>query len=281
MRHALRSIAPSLVALLSLSSFACATSTNADDIDSGSTTPIVSPSADAGADTGGGIVIIGGGGADTGLPTIEAASDASTGADAAVPPTSDATTVGTTGDGAVVDAAKTDSGVTSKDSGGGTAGDAGSCGFTTGIAACDSCLTSKCCTSEEACAENTTCTTCVSSATASATTCDANSEYVAFAPCYSNDCDAECGGDAGSSGGTDSGTSGSGIPTTCAEADGTYGCCGSDGKNYYCSSATSTSVKSVACPSGEVCSWDSTKEYYACVTGTTPKAGSGHAIACQ
>ena len=83
-------------------------------------------------------------------------------------------------------------------------------------------------------------------------------------------------------GGTITTDAGTGIPTTCTAADDTVGCCGSDGKNYYCA-AGSTTVKSKACSSGEVCSWSSLKSYYECVAGTTSEADpSGtYPLACE
>jgi hypothetical protein len=70
------------------------------------------------------------------------------------------------------------------------------------------------------------------------------------------------GTDAGTGTGTGSGTGtgAAGIPTTCAEANGTIGCCGSDGKDYYCATG-STTVKATACATGSVCTWNGTKSY--------------------
>ncbi len=93
----------------------------------------------------------------------------------------------------------------------------------------------------------------------------------------------------GSGSGSASGSaSGSGaIPTTCAQADRTVGCCGPNGTNYYCDTATSTTVESEACPADAPCGWgyDSDGQgLYGCVTGATMStadpAGT-YPIACQ
>ena len=55
-----------------------------------------------------------------------------------------------------------------------------------------------------------------------------------------------------------------GIPTTCAEANSSIGCCGSDGKEYYCKTGATT-VSASTCTAGNVCGWNATKGYYACV----------------
>jgi hypothetical protein len=54
--------------------------------------------------------------------------------------------------------------------------------------------------------------------------------------------------------GSGTGTGTAGIPTTCAEANGTIGCCGSDGRDYYCATG-STTVKAT----GSVCTWNAMK----------------------
>lgn len=80
--------------------------------------------------------------------------------------------------------------------------------------------------------------------------------------------------------GTGSGTGGGGgIPTTCAQANSAIGCCGSDGKSYYCA-AGSTTVTSKACASGTTCGWNTAKMYYSCVAspGTPPASDP---MACQ
>jgi hypothetical protein len=75
------------------------------------------------------------------------------------------------------------------------------------------------------------------------------------------------------------------VPTTCAAANGSLGCC-ANGENYYCGGDGGT-VSSKSC-SGEtteagtalVCGWNSTKGYYGCVE---PPAGSdpaGVPLAC-
>jgi hypothetical protein len=81
----------------------------------------------------------------------------------------------------------------------------------------------------------------------------------------------------GSGGSTSSGSASGGAPTTCNEANNSTGCCYNN-TNYYCSSS-GTTVSSKACSSGEVCTWDSSKSYYGCATGTA-MSGSGQPLAC-
>jgi hypothetical protein len=86
----------------------------------------------------------------------------------------------------------------------------------------------------------------------------------------------------GSGTGTGSGTGvGGSIPTTCAKANNAIGCCGPNGKLYYCTgSGTGGTPTAKTCSSGEVCGWDTAKGYFYCVTtpGTPPDGGS---IACE
>jgi len=86
----------------------------------------------------------------------------------------------------------------------------------------------------------------------------------------------------GSGSGTGTVDAGSVIPTTCAEANGNIGCCGPNGKEYYCSSS-STTVKALTCTSGKVCSWNASSKYYGCETGTVSKADPSGAnpLACK
>lgn len=71
------------------------------------------------------------------------------------------------------------------------------------------------------------------------------------------------------------------IPTTCAEADDTVGCCGPNGENYYCST-NGTTVTAKQCTGGKVCGWNATSSYYGCVTGPASSDPSGtYPIACQ
>jgi hypothetical protein len=87
---------------------------------------------------------------------------------------------------------------------------------------------------------------------------------------------------AGSSTSTGTGTGvGGSIPTTCAKANDAIGCCGPNGKVYYCTgSGSGSSVTAKTCASGTVCGWDTAKGYYYCVAtpGTAP---SGDPIACE
>lgn len=81
----------------------------------------------------------------------------------------------------------------------------------------------------------------------------------------------DAGGVDSGGGGTDAGSV---VPTTCAQADQSAGCCVGN-ELYYCQSPTS-SMTIKACTGGQVCGWDS--KYYDCVaapggpdpTGTYP-----------
>jgi hypothetical protein len=76
-----------------------------------------------------------------------------------------------------------------------------------------------------------------------------------------------------------SSTSSGGIPTTCAEANQSYGCCGTDGVVYYCSMGV---LKSKTCTGTYVCGWSTMYSDYSCVpppSGTDPSGT--HPIACQ
>jgi hypothetical protein len=79
--------------------------------------------------------------------------------------------------------------------------------------------------------------------------------------------------------GTTSGTSSGGTaPTNCTEADGAAGCClGST--LYYCKSG-STTVTPKACTGGNVCGWNSTKDYYDCVTSADPDPSGTYPRSC-
>jgi hypothetical protein len=74
---------------------------------------------------------------------------------------------------------------------------------------------------------------------------------------------------------------GGSVPTTCAQANNNIGCCGPDGKSYYCTgSGTGGSTLQIkTCAAGKTCGWNTTSGYYSCVTtpGTAPV---GDPIAC-
>ena len=70
----------------------------------------------------------------------------------------------------------------------------------------------------------------------------------------------------------DTGTTGPGTgPTSCSQTNGTFGCCGPNGENYYCGADAGT-VSSKNCAAevtdagtALVCGWNATKGYYGCV----------------
>jgi MYXO-CTERM domain-containing protein len=82
------------------------------------------------------------------------------------------------------------------------------CGFTSTDVACQTCFEGECCDEAKACAADTTCVTCVTSATPPAG-CDTNALAQGFEGCVSDKCAAECGGGTGGTGGM-GGVSGSG-----------------------------------------------------------------------
>ncbi len=85
--------------------------------------------------------------------------------------------------------------------------------------------------------------------------------------------------DSGSHGAADSSTNG--VPTTCAQANESFGCCDPAGTLFYCQTGSTTLVKK-SCSGGKVCGWDSTSSYYNCVAAPGGDDPSGtHAIACQ
>ena len=297
MRTATRAWFPYVLVALSSAAVGCATAANNGSGDSGgggTTVPFSSEAGKVDAEAGGGGVVIVGSGMDSGLPSVTVTSDGGGGGtpgdatttsnpDTGTTTGSDAATadVGTT----IPDAASVvDAPITTHPDAAQNTGDAGSCGFTTGVAACDSCLTNSCCASETKCANSSACTTCVTAKTPAAS-CSSNADYKAFIACASGDCNTACGGttDGGTpTGGDAGGATGGGTPTTCAQADTTVGCCGANGDNYYCASATSTTVSKTACATGKVCGWSASKMYYECVSGTAEADPSGtYPIACK
>ena len=79
------------------------------------------------------------------------------------------------------------------------------------------------------------------------------------------------------SSGTGTSSTSSTVPTTCAEADGNYGCC--DGNTvYYCQNGSLTSLK---CQTGSVCGWNSTQSYYDCVASPGGAGPSQYPEACK
>jgi len=75
------------------------------------------------------------------------------------------------------------------------------------------------------------------------------------------------GGSSTASSGTASSTTGAssgGVPSTCMEAHGSVGCCDGD-TAYYCKTGQ-TSLTVTNCASPKVCGWNSSSNYYSCVT---------------
>jgi hypothetical protein len=67
------------------------------------------------------------------------------------------------------------------------------CGFTSSDPTCESCLTDYCCASGEACYNDSTCTSCVTS-TSPPSNCTSNIAFNNFANCYSSYCTSACSG---------------------------------------------------------------------------------------
>lgn len=102
---------------------------------------------------------------------------------------------------------------------------------------------------------------------------------------------ATTGGSGGSNTGGNAGSAGSSaqppsptniVPTTCEATHGEPGCCGVDNKLYFWNGST---VSSQACPSGTVCAWDSSSNWYNCLTnaatdpsGTYPRQCGGSPV---
>jgi hypothetical protein len=81
-------------------------------------------------------------------------------------------------------------------------------------------------------------------------------------------------------GGSGAGTGGSGTSdhATCAEVDGTFGCC-EDGHLYYCD--VSGGLHGKACTGGLQCGWDDIDFYYDCVPSPgEPEPTGAFSISC-
>lgn len=103
------------------------------------------------------------------------------------------------------------------------------CGFTTNDFTCDACLSSYCCSQEQACVNDATCTSCVTSASQSSS-CANNSLVVGLYDCAQVYCSNDCGGSSSSSSSSSGGSSSSSSSTSggpsCHENGGD---CGSNG----------------------------------------------------
>jgi hypothetical protein len=88
-------------------------------------------------------------------------------------------------------------------------GSAGKCGFTSSNATCQTCFENSCCSQSQACFNDATCTSCVTSS-APAASCSSNALATAFSNCIQQSCNSQCGGgDAGTDGGIGVGSGGS------------------------------------------------------------------------
>jgi hypothetical protein len=71
------------------------------------------------------------------------------------------------------------------------------------------------------------------------------------------------------------------IPTTCSQANGSFGCCGPNGENYYCGgdagtvSSESCTGKTTEAGAPLVCGWNSKDSYYGCVAPPASADPSG------
>jgi hypothetical protein len=75
--------------------------------------------------------------------------------------------------------------------------------------------------------------------------------------------------DGAGGGGGGGGGAPSKVPSSCAEADDSIGCCGPDDVLYYCAPSEPPTAK--PCTGGLVCGWDDFDGYYDCVL---PPGGS-------
>lgn len=113
------------------------------------------------------------------------------------------------------------------------------CGFTSSVAACQTCFEDQCCDESKACAANSACVDCVTTSPTPAG-CDTNALVLAFDGCIEDNCATECGvagsggtggtGGTGGFGGATGGTGGSaGAAGTGGGSGGTAGSGGSAG----------------------------------------------------
>ncbi len=85
------------------------------------------------------------------------------------------------------------------------------------------------------------------------------------------------GGDAGD-GASSSSSSASGGPT-CADVDGTYGCCTVGGDVLFCNDGKTVMVQTCDNPLIGTCGWDSVNMYYAC-GGSGADPSNEHPMSC-
>ena len=69
------------------------------------------------------------------------------------------------------------------------------------------------------------------------------------------------------------------IPTTCSQAHEYPGCCGPDGKVYWCEQ-NGTMVQSLVCDAGKVCGWDATSMLYNCTTAASSDPTGANPKSC-
>lgn len=106
-------------------------------------------------------------------------------------------------------------------------GSAGSCGFSSSDADCQTCFETNCCAEATACANDATCTSCLTSDPPPAG-CDSNALANGFLGCLDDHCATECGGGSGGTGGT-GGTGGIGGMGGSGGTGGTAGSAGTGG----------------------------------------------------
>jgi hypothetical protein len=69
------------------------------------------------------------------------------------------------------------------------------------------------------------------------------------------------------------------VPTTCAEAHGSFGCCATSTAVYYCGGDAGTTLKTETCTGAKVCVYDTTGGYYHCGSADAGMSAT-HPAAC-
>jgi len=314
MRIVHRSWVPCLALAFSSVGFACATASNEVGGDAAlgpaTTPPNITFATDGGE---GGRPIVIGGGMDSGLPSITITSDggmsslnppgsgsgdATTGTDADATTSFDSSSPPPSGDGGVTPPTG-DSGFHHHHDGGGTGTGTGT-GTTSGSSTSTGTggIPTTCSEADDTtgCCVGDTRYYCGSGGTVETQDCTTTGKVCGWSTTYEgyhcvaapggSDPDGTpiaCGGSSSGTG-TGTGTSTSVVPTTCTGADDGVGCCGPDGKNYYCNTPAGP-VVAQACPTGTTCGWgtEGHQSFYGCVTGGAGQSDPSdtYPIACQ